>query len=352
MLGGGEHSFLDLLSHLSPILDPIAVIPGEGDLSSRLQKRKIKTQIIPMPALRPWLILKILSSVKDFYYVFRRYRPDLIYANGSRAAFYGGIIGRTLGLPIVWHCRITEPDSFLDFILTRLCDRIVVNSQATSKRFDARFQKKITVIYNGLDLQWLKEDIVNKPDQIENWKIVLVVARVSQWKRHDTVLSAFTKVAKSDPKAHLVCLGAEDPLEPEWWKHLQDKTKSSTFSDRIHWTGHVDDVRPWYRVAHMLVLASENEPFGRVLVEAMACGVPVIATSSGGIPEIVRNGQEGLLVKPGSAQTMSDAIMKILQDDALRKRLSESAVKRAESFNIIKHTSEMLHTFETLLSFN
>jgi glycosyltransferase involved in cell wall biosynthesis len=209
------------------------------------------------------------------------------------------------------------------------------------------------VVYNGLDLQWLKENTKKNSDQIEDgWKTILVVARVSQWKRHDTILSAFEKLAKSDPKTHLVCIGAEDPLEPEWWNHLQDRTKSSIFSDRIHWLGHVDDVRPWYRVAHIFVLASENEPFGRVLVEAMACGVPVIATSSGGIPEIVRNRQDGLLVKPGSIHSMSDAIQEILQNDALRKHLTESAEKRAEIFNLNNHVSEMLQTFETLTSLN
>ena len=347
MLGGGEHSFLDLLSHLSPTWKPVAVVPKEGELAAKLQKKNIETIVIPLPKLRPRFILKILSSFRNFFKACKKYRPALIYANGSRAAFYGGIVGRILSLPVVWHCRIADSDNYLDFILTRLCNHIVANSHATAKRFGTHIQTKVTVVYNGLDIQWLRENTINRPTQsnVER-KIVLVVARVSRWKRHDMVLSAFTDVAKSDPNVHLVCLGAPDSSEPEWWAYLQDRTKHSAFSDRIHWVGHVDDVRPWYRIAHMLVLASENEPFGRVLVEAMACGVPIIATGSGGVPEIVRHDQDGFLVSPGKADEVADAMEGILKDEALQKRLARSAEERAQFFSLDTHMEEMLQIFQ------
>ena len=123
-------------------------------------------------------------------------------------------------------------------------------------------------------------------------------------------------------------------------------THRSEFSDRIHWVGHVDDVRPWYRLANMLVLASENEPFGRVLVEAMAFGVPIIATKGGGVPEIVRHGQDGLLVTPGRADAIAEAMEEVLNDKGLREKFGRSACKRAQTFTLDTHITKMLHVFK------
>jgi glycosyltransferase involved in cell wall biosynthesis len=326
------------------------VVPKEGELADKLQKKTIETQVIPLPALRPWFFIKIISSLGKFFTICKFYRPALIYANGSRAAFYGGIVGRILSLPVVWHCRIADPDKYLDILLARLCNHIVVNSQATARRFGAHFQPKLTVIYNGLDLQWSKDNRIKKPAQIKDeWEVILVVARISKWKRHDLALSAFEKVAKSYPKAHLVCLGAKDRSEPEWWDNLQDMSYRSVFSDRIHWIGHVDDVRPWYRVAQVLVLPSINEPFGRVLVEAMSCGVPVIATNSGGVPEIVRHSQDGLLVAPEKDDAIAEALMEMLTDDALREGFGQSARERSESFSLDTHIAKMLYVFQDII---
>jgi glycosyltransferase involved in cell wall biosynthesis len=123
----------------------------------------------------------------------------------------------------------------------------------------------------------------------------------------------------------------------------------SVFSDRIHWIGHVDDVRPWYRVAQVLVLPSINEPFGRVLVEAMSCGVPVIATNSGGVPEIVRHSQDGLLVAPEKDDAIAEALMEMLTDDALREGFGQSARERSESFSLDTHIAKMLYVFQDII---
>jgi glycosyltransferase involved in cell wall biosynthesis len=347
MLGGGEYSFLDLLSHLQAPWNILAVVPGEGELTAKLQKKRIETQVIPLPSIRPWFALNVLSSLGTHFNLCRRYRPGLIYANGSRAALYGGIAGRILGSPVIWHCRIADPDIRLDSLLTRLSTKIVVNSQATANRFRRHFQSKVRVVYNGVDFAWLRDNCVPRPAVIgDEWRVILVVARVSKWKRHDLALSAFEHIAKANPDCHLVCLGAKDASDPEWWDELKDRTRRSPYSNRIHWIGQVEDVRPWYRTASLLILVSENEPFGRVLVEAMACGVPVVATRTGGIPEIVRDGQDGLLVAPGRVEEIAQAMLKLLNDDALRKKMARSALEQAKIFSLAAHVAKMKEVFE------
>jgi glycosyltransferase involved in cell wall biosynthesis len=347
MVGGGEHSFVDLILNLPEKFKPVIIAPTRGNLTEKFKAGGLETLTIPMPSLKPWYFGNILRGLKLHYQYCRRHNISLIYANGSRAAFYGGIVGRLLRIPVVWHCRVAERDFYFDPILKFLCTRIVANSGATAKRFGSQDRSKIQVIYNGLDLNWLQDETVHRATLAgDDWKVLLVVGRVSKWKRHDLAFSAFEAVARFDPKVHLICLGAKDQGEQKWWDKIQKQTRNSTVSERVHWIGQVDDVRPWLKSASVLILPSENEPFGRVLVEAMALGVPVVATRSGGVPEIVREGREGFLVVAGKADEIASAVKKILNDESTRDRIGQAAIKRAEFFSLDKHVTGMTRLFE------
>lgn len=347
LLGGGEYSFIDLLARLKRRWDIQAVLPDHGAMGSRLEEESIKSLVLPLPPIRPWLAFNILRTLLGFISICNKFHPNFLYANGSRAAFYTGIVGRLLGLPIIWHCRITNSDPYLDWLLTRLSDRIIANSHATAKRFGSRLAEKVAVIYNGIDLQWLNEATVSATPFIEpDWKIILMVARISKSKRHNLAIAAFKKVARAVPDTHLICIGEKDSNDLDWWNELQKKSNQSSFPSRVHWIGHVADVRPWYRAAHVLLFPSENEAFGRVLVEAMGSGLPVVANRSGGVPEIVRNDQDGILVPSGSVNEMADAIKRILIDKTLAARLSEAGRLRADTFSIENHVTHMFRVFE------
>jgi glycosyltransferase involved in cell wall biosynthesis len=349
MLGGGEYSFLDLIFHLPQSWKCVTVVPRNGEMADRLRGKGIVTHTIALPPIRPLKIFLILDTFKLFIRLYRRCRPSLIYTNGSRAAFYGGVIGRILRIPVIWHCRITEPDPLLDYILTKLCTRIIANSKSTAARFGKKVRPKVIVIYNGIDLKWYQNSSIQKPVEIKKeWNVILSVARISKSKRHDLAITAFEQGAHLIPDVHLICIGDVDHSESEWWRHLQRRTANSSFSERIHWMGHADDVRPWYHAAQMLIFPSENESFGRVLVEAMACGLPVISTRSGGVSEIVRHGKDGFLVTPGEKKELAAAVYRILSDDTLKKRLGHSAQRRAEKFDLHTHLKHMLAVFDEL----
>jgi len=347
MIGGGEHAFLDLLGHLPTSWKPWAIVPKGGELFKRLSTNHVPALIIPLPSIRPWTIVSMITSLRTLLDAGQRAKSSFVYANGSRAAFYAGIAGRILQIPVIWHCRIAEPDRYLDPILTRLSSSIVVNSRATARRFKSKTSKKVKPVYNGVNIEWLKEEDIKRPREIQKgWKAILVIARVSRRKRHDIALIAFEKVATAEPNAHLFFLGRKDPRDKTWWDELQGRTFRSPFSERIHWIGEVEDVRPWLQSAFLLLSASENESFGRVLIEAMACAVPVIAARSGGVPEVVRDGQDGLLVTPGRPDEMAEAILKLLRNKPLRQKLVESGNERAKLFSLDAHVKKMVEVFE------
>jgi glycosyltransferase involved in cell wall biosynthesis len=242
---------------------------------------------------------------------------------------------------------MTGSDIYLDPIITKLSNIIVTNSMATAKRFGENMAQKVKVIHNGVDLEWLRGEMEPDSEALKKgWDIILVVSRISRWKRHDLALDAFEQVAAVLPNAHLVCVGAKDQAEPRWWAYVYDKSRNSPFRSRIHWIGHVEDIRPWYRAASILLLPSVNEPFGRVVVESMALGVPVVAMNSGGIPEIVRHGEDGVLVTHLNGSEIADACLWLLGDPSLREKMGQSCKERAEMFSLHEHVRKMVEVFE------
>ena len=346
MIGGGEYSFLSFLKSLPTQWEPLAVVPNTGQLRLLLEEAGIQTSIIPFPPIRPWTIPRMIGCISLVANLCKKTNPELIYANGSRAALYSCLAKPFHNKPVIFHCRIAEKDWKMDLILTRMINLIICNSIATTKRFNKIHNNKIRIVYNGFELGRLREPVKKSAPVGLDWKIILVVARISRQKRHDVALDTFEKIADSLPNAHLILIGDKDRLDVEWWEYLQTKTRMSPFSKRIHWPGYQRDIRPWYRSASILFAPGENEAFGRVIIEAMACGLPVIATRGGGIPEIVRHGEDGILVQPGDIDEMANAIENILINDELRKGLAQSAINRAEGFDLETHTEKMIKIFE------
>ncbi|MCP3931074.1 MAG: glycosyltransferase family 4 protein [Bacteroidetes bacterium] len=347
-LGGGEHSFFELIEGLKDSWEIIALVPEEGEVKRKLEDIGLEVLVARMSQIRPWKVKIILHDLVRLYSIINSKTPSLIYTNGPRSTLYSGFIGTMRKIPVLWHCRISDSDKYLDFINTRLSRGIISNSKATAARFKSNIQSKVNVVYNGIDLERLHLDDCERPSIVrDDWRIILTVARVSRMKRHDLVLSAFEAVAESDKDVHMVFVGGCDKSELDWWDHLQKRTKGSKFSDRIHWIGAVSDVRPWYKAATVMVLASKNEAFGRVIVEAMGCGVPVVAMKDGGVPEIVRNWKDGILIDIGLECVLADSIKKIVSDEDLRISLSASAFERSKKFDLDTHIRKMDELFRS-----
>jgi glycosyltransferase involved in cell wall biosynthesis len=160
------------------------------------------------------------------------------------------------------------------------------------------------------------------------------VGRLEPWKGQEVFLQAAARIAERCPDARFAVVGSAitDKLRA-YPDQLERLAATLGLADRVHFAGHVDDTAPWFDALDVCVHATHGEPFGLVVVEAMAVATPVVATALGGPTEIVEHGTSGLLVPPGEPEPLADAVASILADERLAARLADGGAQRASRFS-------------------
>jgi glycosyltransferase involved in cell wall biosynthesis len=194
-------------------------------------------------------------------------------------------------------------------------------------------REKMIHVHNGIDLTEMKSDCANStPVKQEGY--ILSIAQQVEKKGLDILLRALQRLHQTDFPLKLLLVG-DGPLRPQ----LQDLAGSLGISESVAFLGEKEraDVVRLLNGCEVFVLPSRSEPFGIAILEAMACKKPVVATSVGGIPEIIESGQNGILVEPDNPQALAEALVTLLKNDALRKRFAsngyESVLERFSAEN-------------------
>ena len=170
--------------------------------------------------------------------------------------------------------------------------------------------------------------------------LFICVARFAPQKNHALLINAFAKGPASDPKAHLVLAG-QGVLRAQ----SQERVNQLGLTGRVHFLGLRTDIPDVLGAADIFVLSSHYEGNPLSVIEAMAAGLPIVSTAVGGVPELLRNGQEGFIVQPGRAEELSQAMMTLLRDAGLRKAMGAAAAARAkEKFDV----AAMVRAYEEL----
>jgi glycosyltransferase involved in cell wall biosynthesis len=175
--------------------------------------------------------------------------------------------------------------------------------------------------------------------------VVVAFGRLISRKGFDDLLKAF-RIVRDKMKSRLIIIG-----DGEEHNNLQNLSYSLSLEDDVTLTGYLDNPYEILSSADVFVLSSRWEGFGNVIIEAMACGVPVISTDCPyGPNEIITHGVNGLLVPVGDVQAMAEAIVTLLRDRALRTSLAEAGRKRAQDFSVDKMVAEYEKVFERVAS--
>jgi glycosyltransferase involved in cell wall biosynthesis len=375
-LGGAERSLLTFLKAAhGGALEALVFLPRSGPLGDSLSSLGIPWQVVPMPRAllsqsRQNLGELIFPALKLIFQgpgylsrlatAIRHYNPDVLYTNGIKVHIIGAFLRPWLQAGVVWHLR----DNWGGPLIGRLADlgpsQIIANSRSTAMVLQKHMEKpeKVSVIHNAVDIVEFSPDGEIAPvDGRGNPKIGLVAA-FARWKGHTLLLRVAERILSQFPSTVFYFIGGsiyDTVAESGYEVELRQLIKQRGLSDSIILTGFQAKIAPWYRAMDIVVNASiRPEPFGRTLLEAMACGKAVVGPRAGGIPEFVRHGENGLLYEMGNANGLAEGVLTLMRTPALGRRLGaagrETAVEQfapephADSiYQVLSLASKKLH---------
>jgi len=314
-----------------------ALLFEDGPLRSRLEDRGIPVHVVNAPAALDNVrkessigraVAAVPALVTVSMAIARHARSyDLIFANSQKAMICAGPAAAWTRTPLVWclHDLLTE-DHFSRlnrWVATRwanlFASGVLVNSEATRTAFiDAGGDERRTALaYNGIDTA-LFDDAVTDPALLRrdlgipaDAVMLGVFSRLAPWKGQHVAIEALDHL----PGAHLLLVGNAMFGEDAYEQHLQSMAARRAVADRVHLLGFRNDIpRLMKAVDVVLHTSTSEEPFGRVIVEGMMAGTPVVATMGGGPDEIIDDRQTGLLVPAGDPEALSDAINDVLTE--------------------------------------
>lgn len=276
-----------------------------------------------------------LKAIKEVRALIKKYNPDIVYAHSSKA----GAITRVADIGLKNHC-IYNPHGWafnmrcsakkkamytaIEKIAAPFCDKIICISDAEKQSaLDKKICKedKLQVIFNGVDIEAYENEVhgaVKRKDLNipEDAFVVGMVGRISPQKAPDVFVKMAKHVKDEVPNAHFIIVGNGNQ-EDEIRKYAED----NDFSNSLHITGWVDNPMSYVELFDVACLLSRWEGFGLALPEYMMAGKPIVASRVDAIPNIIWNGENGLLVEVDDDIGTSKAVLRILREDGLRKKI-------------------------------
>jgi glycosyltransferase involved in cell wall biosynthesis len=333
-VGGQERLLVELARHADRArFDLRFVSLGErGPLAGECEACGWPVEALGAPeGLRPGLLLRLAGR-------FRRWRPDVVHTHDNRALFYAAPAARLARVPRVVYTRhgpldaISRREAAAFPYLARLVDRFVCVSAdvaALSAR-EGVAPARIRTIRNGIDLRRFAYAGPRPAGP------VVAVARLSPEKDLATLVRAAARAAPQDPELRVEVAG-DGACRPA----LRRLAEELGLAGRVAFLGTVRDVPALLAGAGLFALPSRTEGIALTLLEAMACALPVVATRVGGTPEVVVDGQTGLLVPPADPAALAAALLRLRRDPEWGRRLGAAGRRRAEQlFDVRRMVAE------------
>ncbi len=362
-LSGGELALLRLLPALEDV-EAHVILGEDGPLVSRLLDAGVSVEVLPLRRaardlprddVRPSAFPVAGAAFAVEYAVrlalrLRRLRPDVVHTNSLKAALYGGIAAKAAGLPVVWHLRDTISEDYLPrpavalvrAFARRVPDLVIANSQHTLTSVGPQTVRS-TVIH---DAALGREPHLRPP---AGPFVVGMVGRISPWKGQHIFLEAFARAFPHSVE-RAVIVGAPIFGEDEYWQDVQRLPETLGIAGRVEFRGFREDVGSELDRIDALVHASViPEPFGQVVVEGMAAGLPVVAANAGGPAEVVEDGVNGLLYPPGDVAGLASALRRLSSDRELRVSLGAAGRVKAAEFTPKTIAAQVSDAYEALL---
>jgi glycosyltransferase involved in cell wall biosynthesis len=291
---------------------------------------------------------------------------DVIHANDNTVAFFAVLPAKRLEIKSVWHVR--SPVSRLGMIgayLIKHCSVLVSCSQATAEPFiesSPECGEKTFVAYDGVDVSQLLErsaqaSIREEYEISPDTPLVGVAGRITRSKGQDVFIKAAVVVSELHPKARFIVAGgpvagSREALAADegFGQEIRRLAEKVGIAEKVIFTGYRHDTPAVMKDLNVLVVPSRREPLGLVALEAMALGVPVVASNVDGLRESIESETNGLLVPADAAGALGMAISRLLKDRTLAKRLAEEGRRTVgRRFTADAHASAVADIYRVML---
>jgi glycosyltransferase involved in cell wall biosynthesis len=356
--GSAQNTMLTALGHDRAQFEPFVVAgyPGRWDAQGgqaateencrKLEKAAIRWMLLPS-LTREVNPIKDVQALWQLIRLFQHEQPALVHTHTSKA----GVLGRAAA----WFARVSvvvhTPHGHVFYghvgpfrswlylqierVLSRITHRLIALTQAERQDHLDRFvgrADQFSVVPSGIDRERFGLARVQgkrQPDWFGCPPDALIIGSVgwlTEVKGHEYLIEAVAELKQNFPSLHLVIIGSGDRHDA-----LLQQAELAGLRDAVHLLGHRDDVEACLAGMDLFVLPSLNEGMGRALIEAMAAGLPVIASRVGGIPAVVSHEQTGLLVPPGDASALAEALRRLLDRPEWASQLGLAASRSVDS---------------------
>jgi len=342
----------------------IDVATPERDVSARIQEEGFSFHPIPM-SRQGMLVWEELSTVTSLFRLYRMLRPDLVVHVTIKPVLYGGIIARLAKAPAVVNAVVGLGYVFVArghkarllrtfvklayrFALGHPNTRVIFQNPDDRAAFlkDGLVNEAATVLIKGVGVDTTQFAPIPQPDGIP---LAVLASRMLWHKGVGEFVEAAQTLLASGVRARFVLVGDSDPGNPS--SVSTEQLKAWQQSGAVEWWGHRMDMSEVFAKAHIICLPSYREGMPKVLIEAAACGRPIVATDAPGCREIVRHNENGLLVAVRDSAALANALRRLIEDPELRRHMGVRGRQIAEKeFCVEKVTNDLLAVHRDLSS--
>jgi glycosyltransferase involved in cell wall biosynthesis len=325
---------------------PFVVVPESGDLTAELSGAGVPTALLPLPPIRSLRIDRTIVAAWRLRKLARELAPEIVHVDGTRGAAYALCLPTSIRR--VWHLRDFRADPLDPWLAPRFDRLVAVATAALVNRFAPETRARAVVVPNAVP-------VCRGVDRREatRWRlgigdddlVLLTVGRVERSKGVRELVEALVRLDRAGVDARAVLAGDADPEEAT---RILDFAERHGVAWRVMLLGRRDDVADLMEAADILVHPSWYEAAPRAILEALAAGLPVVATAVGGVPEILEGC--GVLIPERDAVSLVEAIASLARDPERRRELGASGRERhGRRYAPERHLASMVALYDDLL---
>lgn len=356
--GGGELMLWDLMQQGGDTgIKWLVIFLEDGPMVEQVRTLGIDVRIVHSGRLRE--PHHFLTAVFKIASIAQREHASVVVSWMWKANLYGSLAALLASLPSLWYqLGVPFNKNWMEQISTILPSRGVITLSKVGQKVQEQLwpRRPTRLVYPGVALDRFEPSIMPLPAEARrklglpsDGPLIGIVGRLQRWKGMHVLVEAMPKVLQSHPDAHCVVVGGKHDLEPGYVDELEERIAALRLGDRVIMPGLQRNVPEWVQAMDVFVHASDNEPFGIVIIEAMALGKPVVAGAAGGPTEIITDGVNGLLAPYGDAEALASAILRYLDDQEFACSIGAAARERALDFSTQRYAQNFVKAVRELV---